>query len=67
MKLDTAAGSPLYFRIFQTGLVVPDPRYRGEWKISTASYTYAVYDRPDTAERRAAHPLALGQGQSELA
>ncbi len=49
MKLDTAAGSPLYFRIFQTGFVGPDSRYRGEWKISTASYTYAVYDRADTA------------------
>ena len=47
MKLDTAAGSSLYLEIFQTGLVVPDPRYGGEWKISTVSYTYAVYDRPD--------------------
>ena len=48
MKLSTT-GVPLYVRVLQTGFVVPDPRYPGEWKVSTATYVYALYDRPDTA------------------
>ena len=47
IKLDTAASYPLYLLVLQGGFVVPDPRFPGEWKISTARYTYAVYDRPD--------------------
>ena len=52
IRLNTAEGPSLFLLVLQTGLVVPDPRFRGEWKISTARYTYAVYDRPDigTAE-----------------
>ena len=48
IKLSTT-GVPLYVRVLQTGFVVPDPRYPGEWKVSTATYVYALYDRPDTA------------------
>ena len=47
IQLNTAAGPSLYLLVLQGGFVVPDPRYRREWKISTARYTYAVYDRPD--------------------
>jgi hypothetical protein len=53
ITLSTTA-EPLYIRVLQTGFVVADPRYRGEWKVSTATYVYALYDRPDTAS---AEPL----------
>ena len=47
IKLNTAQGPSFYLLVLQSGLVVPDPRFPGEWKVSSARYTYAIYDRPD--------------------
>ena len=47
IHLNSAEGPSLYLLVLQGGFVVPDPRYRREWKVSSARYTYAVYDRPD--------------------
>jgi len=50
IHLTTKSGSPLYLSFEQSGEVVPDPRFRREYKISTRSYAYALRYPEPTSE-----------------
>ena len=36
--------------VLQNAFVIPDDRFPGEWKVSTARYQYSVYDTADVDE-----------------